>query len=77
MDDIHHAAERSHGASLTEAADENAFCAHPGYDELCFSTKQASTKGGPGAGLRENESTSPYRQLSALMQVIQSDVPRT
>lgn len=53
MDDIHYAAERSHGASLTEAADDNAFCAHPRCDELHFSTKQEGTKGGRGVGLRK------------------------
>lgn len=77
MDDIHHAAERSHRASLTEAVDDNALCAHPRYDELHFSTKQAGTKGGHGAGLRKNESIGRYQQLSALIQVIRSNVPRT
>lgn len=77
MDDIHYAAKHSHRASLTEAVDYNAFCAHPRYAELHFSTKQAGTKGGHGAGLRKNDSIGHYQQLSALMQVIQSNVPRT
>lgn len=63
--------------ALTEAVDDNAFCAHPRYDELHFSTKQAGTKAGCGAGLRKNESISHYQQLLALMRVIQSNVPRT
>jgi len=77
MDDIHYAAERSHGASLSAAVDDNAFCAHPSYDELHFSTKQAGTKAGRGAGLRKNENIGHYQQLSALMQVMQRNVPRT